>query len=318
MLQVGELFAGIGGIGLGLEMTGGFAVKWQVEIDEYATKVLEKNWPEAKRWNDVTTFPPEAGDWDIDVLAGGFPCQDLSYAGKGAGLDGKRSGLFYEVMRITERLRPRYLLLENVSALLTRGMDRVLGEVAEIGYDAEWHCIPAASVGAPHRRDRVFILAYPDSNDGRRIYSPESQNRKARLESGSSGQGQSFREAIENVAYPSSNRCGEDAEREPIQGGTSRSGIQQEKEREKNIHTNTSSIGCERMPEKQISREPHIQEQLVRVHQQAGRDQWEFEPGLDRVVNGVPNRAHRIRCLGNAVVPQVAEVWGRYILERER
>lgn len=277
MLQVGELFAGIGGIGLGLEMTGGFAVKWQVEIDNYATKVLEKNWPEAKRWDDVTTFPPEAGDWDIDVLAGGFPCQDLSYAGKGAGLDGKRSGLFYEVMRITERLRPRYLLLENVTALLTRGMDRVLGEVASVGYDAEWHCIPAASVGAPHRRDRVFILA-----------------------------------------YPSSNRCGKDAEREPIQGGTSRSGFQQEKEREKNIYTNTSGIGCERMPEKQISREPDIQKQLVRVHQQAGRDQWEFEPGLDRVVNGVPNRAHRIRCLGNAVVPQVAEVWGRYILERER
>ena len=170
MITVGELFAGIGGIGLGLEMTGGFEVKWQVEKDEYATKVLEKNWPDVRRHDDVCTFPKEDGDWQVDMITAGFPCQDLSFAGKGAGLKGERSGLFYEVVRIAERLRPRYLLLENVSALLVRGMGEVLRALAEIGYDAEWHCIPAVSVGALHRRDRVFIIAHSqyDGFDGSR------------------------------------------------------------------------------------------------------------------------------------------------------
>ena len=159
MITVGELFAGIGGIGLGLEMTGGFEVKWQVEIDEYASQVLTKHWPDVTRWDDVCTFPPADGDWTVDMITAGFPCQDLSFAGKGDGLEGERSGLFYEIVRIASRLRPRYLLLENVAALLVRGLGEVLRSLAEIGYDAQWHCIPAAAVGAPHRRDRVFILA---------------------------------------------------------------------------------------------------------------------------------------------------------------
>lgn len=286
MLQVGELFAGIGGIGLGLEMTGGFTVKWQVEIDKYATKVLEKNWPEAKRWDDVTTFPPEAGDWDIDVLTAGFPCQDLSYAGKGAGLDGERSGLFYEVMRITERLRPRYLLLENVRALLTRGIDRVLREVAEIGYNAEWHCIPASHVGAPQKRERVFILAYPNSDNRRHRSSAEPQKRQARLESRSSGKRQSKREPSQNVAYPQS------------------LGVQ----------------GLRRVRE-QISQAYVKTAVSMRGSSGARGTVWETEPGLGRVVDGISagvDRAKRIKALGNAVVPQVAELWGRYILERER
>ena len=130
MLTVGELFAGIGGIGLGLERTGGFQVKWQVEYDPYATRVLEKHWPNVRRWGDVTTFPPDAesgtgrrtaergpkgrerdtradgSPWAVDIITGGFPCQDISYAGKGAGLSGERSGLFYEVIRVARCLRP--------------------------------------------------------------------------------------------------------------------------------------------------------------------------------------------------------------------
>jgi DNA (cytosine-5)-methyltransferase 1 len=98
----------------------------------------------------------------VDVLAGGFPCQDLSYAGKGAGIDGERSGLWGEYARLIRELRPRYVVVENVTALLARGMGRVLGDLAACGYDAEWDCIPAAAVGAPHRRDRVWIVAYPN------------------------------------------------------------------------------------------------------------------------------------------------------------
>jgi site-specific DNA-cytosine methylase len=97
----------------------------------------------------------------VDVLCGGFPCQDLSYAGKGAGLDGERSGLWGEYARLIRELRPRYVVVENVSALLARGLGRVLGDLAACGYDAEWDCIPASAVGAPHRRDRVWLVAYP-------------------------------------------------------------------------------------------------------------------------------------------------------------
>lgn len=155
---VGSLFAGIGGIDLGLELAG-FECKWQVEIDPYARQVLHKHWPEVPKFEDVREFPP-AGDFKVDLICGGFPCQDISYAGKGAGLDGERSGLFYELIRVVSLVGPRFVLLENVSALLTRGLDQVLGTLASIGYDAEWHCISAAHVGAPHIRDRVFILAY--------------------------------------------------------------------------------------------------------------------------------------------------------------
>ena len=176
MLTVGELFAGIGGFGLGLERTGGFKVSWQVENDSFALKVLKKHWPEVRRHDDVCTFPPTAVDeWKVDLICAGFPCQDISAAGKGAGLKGERSGLFYEVVRITERLQPRYLLLENVAALLVRGLDEVLGSLAEIGFDTEWHCIPAAAVGAPHRRDRAFVLAYSPSLGIQRLREPGKQ-----------------------------------------------------------------------------------------------------------------------------------------------
>ena len=118
-LTFGSLFAGIGGFDLGLERAG-MVCKWQVEIDEYATRVLEKHWPTVRRWNDVRTFPPE-GDWNVDVICGGFPCQDISVAGKGAGLAGARSGLWYEFARIIRHIRPRWVIVENVRAFTKNG-----------------------------------------------------------------------------------------------------------------------------------------------------------------------------------------------------
>lgn len=157
-LTFGELFAGIGGFSLGLERAG-MTCKWQVEIDPYATAVLRKHWPDVPKHDDVRTFPPQ-GDWGVDIICGGFPCQDISYAGKGAGLAGARSGLWHEFARVIGELRPRYVVVENVAALLTRGMDAVIGTLSTLGYDAEWHVIPASAVGAPHRRERVWIVAY--------------------------------------------------------------------------------------------------------------------------------------------------------------
>lgn len=159
-LTVGSLFAGIGGFDLGLERTGGFEIRWQVEIDEYCRRVLEKHWPHVQRYGDIR----EVTDVErVDVLCGGFPCQDISDAGSMEGIDGRRSGLWREMARLIRLVRPQYVVVENVAALLDRGLERVLRDLAEIGLHAEWHCIPAVSIGAPHRRDRLWILAYPDS-----------------------------------------------------------------------------------------------------------------------------------------------------------
>ena len=166
-MKVLDLFAGIGGFSLGLERTGGFETVAFCEIEEYPQKVLKKNWPGVLIYPDVTKLTAEimvADGIRPDVITGGFPCQDISTAGTGAGIDGERSGLWSEIARLIGEVRPRYAIMENVSALLGRGLDRVLGDLAEIGYDAEWHCITAASAGAPHRRDRIWIVAYPNDS----------------------------------------------------------------------------------------------------------------------------------------------------------
>jgi DNA (cytosine-5)-methyltransferase 1 len=161
-MTFGSLFAGIGGFDLGFERAG-MTCSWQVEINEFCRRVLAKHWPDVRRHDDVKTFPPtDAEEWRVDTICGGFPCQDISLAGKGAGIaEGTRSGLWSDYVRIVRVLRPRYVVVENVSALLIRGMGRVLGDLAACGYDAEWDCFPAAAFGAPHRRDRVFLVAYP-------------------------------------------------------------------------------------------------------------------------------------------------------------
>ena len=161
-LTFGSLFAGIGGFDLGLEMAG-MVCKWQVEIDDYASRVLAKHWPNVPRHDDVRTFPTADRDWSVDVICGGFPCQDISLAGKGAGLAGERSGLWYEFARIIRQVRPRWVIVENVRALTSRGLGTVLADLADIGFDAEWHCVPACAVGAPHRRERIWIVAYSQS-----------------------------------------------------------------------------------------------------------------------------------------------------------
>ena len=140
------------------------------EIDPFCRRVLAKHWPHIPIWDDVRTLTGRdlaTARLVPDVICGGWPCQDLSVAGKGAGLAGERSGLWSHFARIVGDVRPKYAVMENVAALLGRGIERVLGDLAALGYDAEWHCIPASAVGAPHRRDRVWIVAYP--NDRRQL-----------------------------------------------------------------------------------------------------------------------------------------------------
>jgi DNA (cytosine-5)-methyltransferase 1 len=160
-MRVLSLFAGVGGFDLGLERAGMRTVAF-CEIDPFCRKVLAKNWPGVECFHDVTTAD-FASVGPVDLVAAGFPCQDISLAGDGAGLAGDRSGLFWHILRTVRLVGRPKLLLENVAALLDRGLGSVLGALAQIGYDAEWHCIPASAVGAPHIRDRIWI--YGDPND---------------------------------------------------------------------------------------------------------------------------------------------------------
>jgi DNA (cytosine-5)-methyltransferase 1 len=230
-MNILDLFSGIGGFSLGLERAGMRTVAF-CEIDPHARKVLNKHWPDVPVFTDVSTLSKGDLSEQIDVLAGGFPCQDISTAGLGAGLSGSRSGLWFQYHRLIKEIQPRYAIIENVSALRSRGLDQVLWSLFEIGYDAEWHCIPAAAIGAPHQRDRVWIVAYP--------HSAHSEGR--RLSSGTYAQ-----------------------------------------------YADTVSAGW-----------------------------WETEPAVGRVANGLPGQAHRLKQLGNAVVPQIPELIGRAIMEYER
>lgn len=197
-MRVLDLFSGIGGFSLGLERAGMKTVAF-CEIEEFPRKVLRKHWPDVPIYTDVTKLcrriydcEPENEDGEvicprcntefgecdcigtdqfldevggIDVICGGFPCQDISVAGHQLGIEeGQRSGLWFEFARIVGELQPRYVIVENVSNLLGRGLGRVLGDLAALGYDAEWCSLQAAAVGLPHFRDRVWILAYPTAS----------------------------------------------------------------------------------------------------------------------------------------------------------
>jgi DNA (cytosine-5)-methyltransferase 1 len=160
-----DTFSGIGGFSLAAQWLGGFETVQFVERDPYCQRILRKHWPDVPIHDDICTFHPKHGS--ADVVCGGFPCQDISTAGKQAGIkEGTRSGLFYELMRVVRLVGPRYIVLENVAAITSNGLDAVLGTLAEAGYDCEWACIPASDVGACHRRDRWWCVAYAQS--GRR------------------------------------------------------------------------------------------------------------------------------------------------------
>ena len=183
MLRMIDTFSGIGGFSLAARWLGGIETVQFVECEPFCQRILAKHWPTVPIHDDICTFQPEPGS--ADIVCGGFPCQDISQAGKGAGLAGSRSGLFYELLRVVRLVGPRYIVLENVAAITYRGMDDVLGALAEAGYDAEWACIPAAAVGACHLRDRWWCVAYASGTDrGRR---PEGAGRRQRGPAGADG-----------------------------------------------------------------------------------------------------------------------------------
>ncbi len=346
-MTVGSLFSGIGGIDYGLEMTGGFKVLWQVEIDPYCQQILKQHWPEAVVYGDVRKIRGSEVA-PVDVLAGGFPCQDVSTAGKRAGIkEGTRSGLWAEYARLIGEIKPRWVIIENVPGLLSidsgRGMGKVLYDLSVRGYDAEWDCISAASVGALHRRDRIFIVAHARHLGGRNGFggrpggdgkwgmdhgagAPEAAEAAGpgkastaladSYDDGRQGQGIHIRPGRQDQTSSIVGRPGQDVP-DPNgillhRSGTPRTGRPEPTDGHPLV-SDPCRAGLEgQRPEYRLFPEggpcPRI----------ASGGWWAVEPDVGRVANGVPARVDRLRALGNAVVPQVAEYLGNLILEAER
>lgn len=312
MLTVGSLFSGIGGMDLGLERAG-HKVIWQSEIDPYANRVLQKHWPNIPNIGDVTKI-----DWSkipyVDIVAGGYPCQPFSTAGKRRGTNDPRH-LWPYVRNAIGRIRPRYALLENVPGHVTLGLDTVLGEISALGYCAEWQVISAAAFGAPHLRERLFIVAYPDNARGG---TPERElvfrkNTVSAWWQGQTGALNGFGGRGEVLANADSGRR---EQREPQTKSVS--GFGSGGKREFVANSNGKFVEFDGAPS-DFAKSDNGRHDLGNgtVRNDVGK-WWETEPNVGRVVNGVPNRVDRLKGLGNAVVPQVAEFMGYLINEHAK
>lgn len=309
-LTIGSLFAGIGGFDLAGRWMG-WETKWFSEIEPYASAVLKKHWPNVPNHGDITKIKGEDVE-HVDILCGGFPCQDISLAGKGAGLAGERSGLWSHYARLIEEIRPKYVVAENVSALRSRGLDRVLGEISALGYDAEWHCIPASAVGAPHRRDRIWIVAYARSVSDELGRIASIFSRAARAMEGGEGLPQldPADSGGENVA----DACGE--QQHLVLMGSGGEGSEEAPSTgpmDADDHDRcTAGVRADATGDSASQGLSHglprSLERSATVAESERSGWWEIEPAVGRVAHGIPRRVDRLRCLGNAIVPQVAHL----------
>ena len=292
-----DLFSGIGGFALAARWTWkeDLDVVGFCEIEEYCQKVLEKNFPNVPIYEDINELDGNLFN-DVDLITGGFPCQDISQAGRGAGIEKEtRSGLWFEMLRIISEVRPRYAIIENVPMLTIRGGTRVIEGLAEIGYNAEWTVIGANDVGAWHTRKRIWIVAYPESE---RHGGRTSEER------------------------PVSERVILQSEQEGGKMGSKAEG-RSESRRESKL-SDTNEVGrirrstkkqTENTKVKALSKSQSSSDDTQRSVPEWNREQeyyWAFEPSVGRVADGVPDWVDRIKGLGNAIVPQIA----RLIMER--
>ena len=285
--RIGSLFSGIGGLELGLERAGLGRVVWQVEQDNYCRQVLAKHWPDAVRFEDVRSAGA-GGLEPVDLICGGFPCQDLSVAGSGEGLDGDRSGLWFEYARIIRELLPRFVVVENVPALTFRGLDRVLGSLAGLGYSARWGVLSAQDVGAPHLRRRLFIVAWREMAD--------ASNKHAQQHRKPGAVGRAARAAREQ-------------------------GVQRQRLRAESLHRGPALANADR-PE--AATKPGVGRGVDGLPAwmdhawPAGRGPEQHPGEPPRIRKRRPGDRQRLKALGNAVVPQCAYVIGLELLRMER
>ena len=280
-LKILDTFAGIGGFSYAAhELVGGFETTQFVEIDPFCQKVLKKHFPKVPCHDDIKTFTAFPGQYD--VITGGFPCQDISVAGGREGITEKsRSGLFYELMRVIRLVRPKFVIMENVAAILNNGLDIVLGELSEAGYDAEWSIISASSLGASHRRSRWWCVAYTNDYGS----SPSSINEINDETDSSSQKGQ-------NQVSQSS-------------GSSESSDSRVIRSFEGNV-TDSNSEGLQR---KILSKmESGIWSAKHTRRLDPNWRSYVSKPILPRGSYGLSNRVDRTRALGNSIVPAVAAI----------
>lgn len=277
-MTLGSLFDGISGFPLAASWAG-IETKWISEIDPYCLKVSKKNYPNAIQYGDIKEIhKPEP----VDIISGGFPCQPFSVAGKQQGKEDNRY-LWPEMLRIIREVKPRWVIGENVPGIINLALDEVLASLENEGYKTETFIIPACSVGAWHRRDRVWIIAYTNhSNEVRRSKENERESKKEWLQEWHKIQQPIF---SDNVPNPNSERLQEQYE------------IGNSSEESERINKGGEPVG---------------------VHAKSGWKQWKVEPGVGRVANGIPHRVDRIKALGNAIVPQVAYEIFKAIVEIQK
>jgi len=333
-VRVLDLFSGIGAFSLGLERAGMRTVAF-CEIEPFARRVLARHWPDVHIFHDVRELSAQhlsAKGLGVDLICGGFPCQDISVAGRGAGIGGERSGLWSEFARLIGEIRPRYAIVENVSALLGRGLGDVLGDLAALGYDAEWHCIPAAAVGAPHIRDRIWIVGHANRAGCQGIAMEQRQGWQAHPEAKWSGVAMAdtdsggWREQRDVAEATGPARAGQSGDGRAMDDTTgARCGAGQpgaggpiwDEARRSQPERRGGDVPIARRPRLALG-EGTLGEWAHAATTGAGW--WATEPDVGRVVDGPAgkvDRRQRLIALGNSLVPQIPELIGRAILAWE-
>jgi DNA (cytosine-5)-methyltransferase 1 len=292
-----DTFSGIGGFSLAARWLGGIETVQFVEREPYCQRILAKHFPGVPIHGDICTFQPEPGS--ADIVCGGFPCQDISHAGKQAGIkEGTRSGLFYELMRVVRLVGPRYVVLENVAAITSNGMDAVLGTLAEAGFDAEWACIPAADVGACHQRDRWWCVAYANHSGHDRLSQRNHHRQQSKTKPLWVNSQSQLAGCADVASYPKGDGW---RQGDPNTSGCAEGIGKREKQGSRDVcgaPANTSSQSLERRwPSGSIANRlsPDWRSYLS-------------EPVLCRGDDGLSGRVDRLKALGNAVVPHVAMI----------
>ena len=328
-----SLFAGIGGFDLGLERAGMKCVG-QVEIDPFCQKVLKKHWPDVPRFTDIRKFDA-TGLGGIDLICGGFPCQPWSHAGKQQGAKDDRD-LWPEMLRIIKAVRPRWIIGENVRGFVSQpmGLDRCISDLEAAGYVVRAYIIPACAVDAPHRRDRVWIVARDAKSD--------TSCTERRVQEGKNAKPGRVRST---VAYPDSNGSHGGKDRKGVAAGDDRDKARTQERQQPQGSSGVGSILCgsenedvahaaqlqrdgggehTEQGERQVSKsgkrggtDEGASRPATQRSEDGGPQRWLPEPDVGRVAHGVPRRVDRLRGLGNAVVPQVVEMIGRSIMEAE-
>ena len=280
-LKILDTFAGIGGFSYAAhELVGGFETTQFVEIDPFCQKVLKKHFPKVPCHDDIKTFTAYPGQYD--VITGGFPCQDISVAGRREGITNQsRSGLFYELIRVIRLVRPKFVVMENVAAILNNGLDIVLGELSEAGYDAEWAIISASSLGAAHRRSRWWCVAYTNNYGS----SPSSINEINDETDSSSQKGQNQVSQSSGSSKSSDNRV------------------------IRSFEGNVTDSNSEGLQRKILSKmESGIWSAKHTRRLDPNWRSYVSKPILPRGSYGLSNRVDRTRALGNSIVPAVAAI----------